>query len=87
MREFAKDIYEFFQKNEGRVSDEACKDMIKEQMRDIHKIVSICLGIPKDKFTWEYYDKSKTYHKIGPITPVQFYEEHVRPVYDVQNKV
>ncbi|MCL4134543.1 UNVERIFIED_CONTAM: hypothetical protein GTU68_065501 [Idotea baltica] len=56
-------------------------------MREIYRIVSICLGVPPATFTWEYYDKSKAYHSIGPITPQEFYAKHVQPVYDVLDKV
>ncbi|XP_045103001.1 bleomycin hydrolase-like [Portunus trituberculatus] len=60
---------------------------LTRQMKEIYRIVSICLGIPPETFTWEYYDKSKTYHKIGPITPLEFYNEYVKPVYNVEDKV
>lgn len=61
--------------------------MLQKQMREVYKIVSICLGIPPSTFTWEYYDKSKNYHCIGPITPLDFYNKHVKPVFDVEQKV
>lgn len=44
-------------------------------------------GLPDETITWEYVDKSKTYHSIGPITPQEFYTKHVKPIYDVNNKV
>ncbi len=52
------------------------------------RIVGICLGVPARTFELEYYDKSKSkeYHKIGPVTPVQFYNGHVRPHFDVDAK-
>lgn len=60
---------------------------ITEQMGEIYKIVGICLGIPSETFTWEYYDKNKVYHSVGPQTPVQFYEKCVRQCYNIDNKV
>ena len=60
---------------------------IDEQLAQIFKIISICLGVPKEQFVWEYYDKSKNYHKVGPITPQKFYEEYVKPIYNVEDKV
>ena len=51
------------------------------------RILGFCLGVPSDEFVWEYYDKSKVYHKIGPITPLQFYHEHVKPHFDMKSKV
>ncbi|XP_020818953.1 bleomycin hydrolase isoform X2 [Phascolarctos cinereus] len=56
-------------------------------MEEVFRVVSICLGTPPDKFTWEYRDKDKTYHKIGPISPLEFYREHVKPIFNVQDKI
>lgn len=56
-------------------------------MGTIFRIIGICLGIPDQKFTWCYYDKNKAYHSIGPITPKEFYEEYVRPLFNVDHKV
>ncbi|KAL5278305.1 BLMH family protein [Megaselia abdita] len=67
-------------------SDEKLQDKIKEQMSEIYKVVGICLGIPPDTFTWEYYDKSKNHHQIGPITPKNFYENHVKPSFNIEDK-
>ena len=53
----------------------------------IDSIVGICLGVPPKEFTWECYDKSKKYKKIGPLTPLTFYLEHVKPIFDVDTKV
>lgn len=49
--------------------------------------MSIYLGLPDEMITWEYVDKSKTYHSIGPITPQEFYIKHVKPIYNFDNKV
>lgn len=56
-------------------------------MREIYNVVGICLSIPNDVFTWEYYDKSKNYHSVGPITAVDFYEQLVKPYFNLDNKV
>lgn len=45
------------------------------------------MGNPPETFTWEYRDKDKNYHKIGPITPLQFYKEHVKPLFNMEDKV
>jgi len=56
-------------------------------MKEIHRIITTCLGSPPEKFEYEYYDTNKQYHKIGPLSPVEFYEKYVKPVYNVDNKV
>lgn len=68
-------------------SDAEIKSKIDEQMVIIFRIVGICIGIPNSTFTWEYLDKSKQYQSKGPITPLQFYQEFVKPVFNVDDKV
>lgn len=68
-------------------SDADIKSKIDEQMVIVYRIVGICIGIPQTKFTWEYVDKSKEYHSVGPITPKEFYEKCVKPVFNVDDKV
>ncbi|KAM4046967.1 bleomycin hydrolase [Anomaloglossus baeobatrachus] len=56
-------------------------------IEEVYRVVSICVGSPPETFTWEFRDKEKTYHKIGPLTPQDFYREHVKPVYNVEEKI
>lgn len=56
-------------------------------METIFRIVGICLGIPSETFVWEYYDKNKGYNRVGPVTPLEFYETHVKPYFNVDEKV
>ncbi|KAI4491996.1 hypothetical protein M0802_010121 [Mischocyttarus mexicanus] len=68
-------------------SDKELEDQILKQMMVIYRIIGICLGIPSETITWEYYDKSKNYNFVGPITPVDFYKTYVKPCYNVDDKV
>ena len=43
--------------------------------------------MPPTEFTWEYYDKSKEHHKVGPISPLDFYNDYVKKLFDVDEKV
>lgn len=47
----------------------------------------ICVGSPPETITWEYYDKNKKFTKLGPITPLEFYKEHVKPHFNMEDKV
>nr|XP_053766634.1 bleomycin hydrolase isoform X2 [Desmodus rotundus] len=62
-------------------------DMQDVMMEEILRVVCICLGNPPETFTWEYRDKDKNYHKIGPITPLEFYRDHVKPIFNMEEKV
>lgn len=84
LREFAMELRELAQ---NAVDVSALHQRIVEQMRDVYRVVAICLGIPPQTFTWEYQDKAKKYARIGPVTAQQFYQEHVAKCYNVQDKV
>ncbi|KAG2459386.1 BLMH hydrolase, partial [Polypterus senegalus] len=62
-------------------------DAIDGMMEEVYRVVSICLGSPPESFTWEYRDKEKNFHRIGPLTPLEFYREHVKPLYNVEDKI
>ena len=60
---------------------------LKIHVSFIFSIIGICLGIPPKEFTWEYTTKSKKAQKIGPVTPIAFYNDHVKKCFDVADKV
>ncbi|XP_019869149.1 bleomycin hydrolase isoform X2 [Aethina tumida] len=84
LREYAKNIRDLICKGG---SDADVSALITEQMNSVFRIVAICLGVPSSKFTWSYYDKNKVHHTVGPVTAVEFYENHVKPYYNVDDKV
>ncbi len=46
-----------------------------ELLEGIHRILSINMGLPPEKFDYEYKDKDGNFHKIEGITPLEFYKE------------
>lgn len=51
---------------------------LKEQMlSEIYRMLCIHLGEPPTEFDWQWRDKDKGFHRRGPITSKQFYEEFV----------
>ncbi|MEE6468576.1 hypothetical protein FKM82_008320 [Ascaphus truei] len=60
---------------------------VDTMIEEVFRVVSICLGSPPDTLTWEFRDKEKTFHKIGPLTPQEFYKEHVKPIFNVEDKI
>ena len=63
------------------------KRISEEMMPTIFRMVGICLGVPPESFTWNYYDKSKKCNTVAEVSPLQFYEEHVKPAFDVKKKI
>ncbi|KAJ6634862.1 Bleomycin hydrolase [Pseudolycoriella hygida] len=84
LREYAKILRDLIA---DRKSTEEIKSKIDEQMLELYNIIGICLGIPDETFTWEYYDKSKKYQSVGPISSLEFYEKLVKPYYNVDDKL
>ncbi|XP_066596077.1 bleomycin hydrolase [Prorops nasuta] len=84
LREYSKILRDLISQG---VSDEQIEVEIDKQMVVIYRIIGICLGIPSDRITWEYYDKLKKYNCIGPVKPVEFYERFVKPYYNVDDKI
>jgi len=84
LREYAKNLRTCC--DEG-MSDEDLQATILKMMSEIYKIVGICLGIPPAQFKWDYLDKSKQHQCVGPISPLEFYEKYVKPVWNIENKV
>ncbi|KAF0300329.1 Bleomycin hydrolase [Amphibalanus amphitrite] len=84
LREYTRDLRHLVEKGATEADVEST---IKDQMTHIHRIVSICMGMPPASFTWEYYDKNKAYHKVGPVSPLDFYEEHVKPHFNASDLV
>lgn len=50
-------------------------------------MASVCLGSPPETICWEYRDKDKNFNRMGPLTPQEFYRKHVKPLYNIQDKV
>ncbi|XP_067421982.1 bleomycin hydrolase [Emydura macquarii macquarii] len=72
---------------ESGSSEEELTDAKDAMIEEIFRIVNTCLGSPPETFTWEFRDKEKNYHKIGPITPLLFYKEYVKPLFNMEDKI
>ncbi|XP_067130032.1 bleomycin hydrolase [Centruroides vittatus] len=84
LREYARDLRVLV---DNQASEEEIHKTISQQMDEVYRITAICLGIPPQTFTWEYYNKNKSYFSIGPLTPVKFYEDYVKPYFNIEDKV
>ena len=77
--------------NNGNInSDDLRKQLCqlkKEQLSEIYNILLCHFGIPPKVFDWNYRDKSKKYHSISNVTPLQFYQKYVKNVYDLSKMV
>ncbi|KAF6021583.1 BLMH [Bugula neritina] len=68
-------------------SDTEISETKEEMMQKLFEIISTCLGFPLDSVEYDFYDKDKKYHKIGPISPQEYYETSVKPHFDMSQQV
>ncbi|MDI5961231.1 C1 family peptidase [Streptomyces sp. SL13] len=54
---------------EGVAAQRECK---REVLAAIHRVLSIHLGTPPQRFLWQWEDKDKEFHRDGWLTPAQF---------------
>ena len=68
---------------ELRTAHKAGEDMSKLRVRKevmmntVYRMLTISLGEPPKKFTWETRDKDNNFIKIKDITPVEFFNQYV----------
>ncbi|XP_025040027.1 bleomycin hydrolase-like [Pelodiscus sinensis] len=84
MREYCMRLRNMVANGSTEEELEEAKDAMIEE---IFRIVSISMGSPPETFSWEFRDKEKNYHKIGPVTPLQFYQEHIKPLFNMEDKI
>ena len=61
----------------GKKANELSK--MKDQMiEEVYRMLAIHLGVPPDKFDWEFKDKNKKFHAFRDLTPLQFFHQHVK---------
>jgi bleomycin hydrolase len=58
--------------------DEARRDRKREILTAVHRVLSIHLGTPPQKFLWQWKDSDKGFHRDGWITPTEFAAKYVQ---------
>lgn len=49
----------------------------KEYLAEVYRILCIHLGEPPRRFDWQWRDKDRVFHRVGSITPQEFYAKYV----------
>src|SRR4051812_46186183 len=74
LREGAKQLREMHAAGE---SAEALRATKQEYVQVVHRILSIHLGTPPERFVWQWKDKDGDFHRTEEVTPQQFAAEFV----------
>lgn len=66
------------------------KDLQTEKiavLKDVYRILALCLGEPPTEFTWRFKDKDGNIKELANYTPRRFYEEVTPDDYDPRNYI
>ena len=74
LREGARSLREL---RGGGAPMEAARAAKDEILAGIHRILSIHLGTPPQRFHWQWNDKDKEFHRDGDLTPQEFADRYV----------
>ncbi len=66
---------------------EALRKEKKEILKDVYRILVLCLGEPPREFTWRYKDKEGNIRELTRYTPQQFYREITPADYSPENYI
>jgi bleomycin hydrolase len=59
---------------EGVAAQRECKRGV---LAAVHRVLSIHLGTPPQRFLWQWEDKDKEFHRDGWLTPAEFADRYV----------
>ena len=66
-------------------SPEQIRKLKNHQLSEVYRMLCIHLGEPPTEFEWQWRDKDKSFHRVGALTPKEFYNQYVG--YDLQDMV
>lgn len=75
LREFAKVIREAKQ---NLVSNTDLRAMKTSMLKTVYRMLTIHLGTPPESFSWQIRNKKNEFHRFENLTPIQFFNEHVK---------
>lgn len=53
------------------------RDRKREILNVVHRILCLHLGTPPERFTWQWIDRDRQFHRDGDLTPQEFAEKYV----------
>jgi len=88
LREFAMRLRDTKSTKSTESEVVSLRKLKKQQMSEVHRVLTICFGKPITRFDWKYHDsKSKTLHCHSDLSPQAFYRQFVRPCYDISKLI
>jgi len=75
---------------EQAASGKKAQDLRNEKtaiLKDVYRILALCLGEPPKQFTWRYKDRNGSIRELSSYTPQQFYKEITPSDYSPDNYI
>lgn len=72
LRQFAHDLRSAYAEGKSGEELECLKD---EQLYFVYQLLTLALGEVPTKFTFQYRDEDKTFHRLTDITPKEFFDK------------
>jgi len=74
LRRAARDL-----RSRAAAGDDAAelRELKSQVLGVVHRILSIHLGTPPERFVWQWNDKDRKFHRDGEITPQEFAQSYV----------
>ena len=88
LRNFGKELRKMHNASSGDLTASNLQDAKKAMIKEFHKFLCLFFGQPPTQFDWTFYDKKdKKFHAFRDLTPVSFYQDHIRGMFDVDSKI
>ncbi|WP_420099732.1 aminopeptidase C [Corynebacterium sp.] len=49
----------------------------RRTLADVHRILTVHLGTPPERFVWQYRDRKDEFHRAGEMTPLEFAAQYL----------
>jgi bleomycin hydrolase len=79
-----------FSLRESAATNKKIQDLRDEKtiiLKDVYRILALCLGEPPKQFTWRYKDRNGSIRELSNYTPQQFYKEITPSDYSPDNYI
>jgi len=67
---------------EEGTSMEILRSHKSEFMNEVYRILVVHLGEPPKTFQWQWRDKDQKFHRVGTITPTDFFKKYIGVVFE-----
>ena len=87
MNNILKKILRYYAMKLWTCDDSNESEIIDKAIKKIYHLLLKFFGNPPTTFNWSFYDKKNNYHTINNLTPLDFYNNHIKPLYEIDKHI